>query len=44
MVQKQEMELRNQAIYAYMHDVFGPEVIDMFDMQYRPEHQEKEKK
>ena len=42
LVQKQEMEMRNQAIYAYMHDVFGAEVIDMFDMQYRPDNPEKE--
>lgn len=35
LIRKQEMEQRNQAIYAYMHDVFGAEVIDMFDMQYQ---------
>ena len=34
LVKKQEMELRNHAIYSYMHDVFGAEVIDIFDMQY----------
>jgi len=39
LIRKQEMEQRNQAIYAYMHDVFGAEVIDMFDMQYRPDEQ-----
>ena len=45
LVRKQEMEQRNQAIYAYMHDVFGAEVIDMFDMQYHPdEGSSKEKK
>ena len=37
LVRKQEMEQRNQAIYSYMHDVFGAEVIDIFDMQYNPE-------
>jgi len=37
LVQKQEMEVRNQAIYSYMHDLFGAEVIDIFDMQYNPD-------
>lgn len=44
LVRKQEMEQRNQAIYAYMHDVFGAEVIDMFDMQYHPDEQKTDKK
>lgn len=37
LVKKQEMEQRNHAIYSYMHDVFGAEVIDIFDMQYNSE-------
>ena len=36
-VRKQECELKNQQMYAYMHDIFGPDVIDMFDMKYNPE-------
>lgn len=40
LIRKQEMESRNQAIYAYMHDVFGAEVVDLFDMQ--KEEQEKD--
>lgn len=39
LIKKQEMEQRNHAIYSYMHDLFGAEVIDMFDMQYDPEEQ-----
>ena len=39
LIRKQEIEQRNQAIYSYMHDVFGAEVIDMFDMKYHPENQ-----
>lgn len=39
LIKKQEMEQRNHAIYSYMHDVFGAEVIDIFDMQYDPETQ-----
>lgn len=36
-VRKQEKELYNQKMYAYMHDIFGPEVIEIFDMTYNPE-------
>ena len=36
LVRKQEMEQQNQEIYSYMHDVFGADVVDVFDMQYRP--------
>lgn len=39
LIRKQEMEQRNHAIYSYMHDLFGAEVIDMFDMQYNPDAQ-----
>lgn len=35
-IMKQERELRNQEIYQYMHAVFGPEVIDLFDLKYNP--------
>lgn len=34
LIQKQEQEIMNQELYAYMHDIFGADVIDMFDMQY----------
>lgn len=37
LIRKQEMEQRNSAIYSYMHDVFGTEVIEIFDMQYNSE-------
>jgi len=40
LIRKQQMEQRNHAIYSYMHDVFGAEVIEMFDMQYNPEEPE----
>lgn len=39
LIKKQEMEQRNHAIYSYMHDVFGAEVIDIFDLQYNPDEQ-----
>lgn len=36
-IRKQEKELMNQELYAYMHDIFGPDVIDIFDMKYDPQ-------
>lgn len=35
-VRKQEFEIANQEIYSYMHDIFGAEVVDLFDMKYNP--------
>lgn len=40
LIRKQEMEQRNNAIYSYMHDVFGAEVIEIFDMKYNPDQRE----
>ena len=37
LIRKQESELDNYNIYTYMHDIFGPEVIELFDMKYDPE-------
>lgn len=37
LARKQGMEQQNHAIYSYMHDVFGAEVVNVFDMQYNPE-------
>ena len=37
LIRKQERELGNQELYTYLHDIFGPNVIEMFDMQYNPE-------
>lgn len=39
LVYKQEMEQKNHEIYSYMHDVFGAEVLNLFDMKYNPEKQ-----
>lgn len=43
LVEKQEMEQKNQQIYSYMHDVFGAEVLNLFDMTYRPNKQQSKK-
>ncbi|MBE5883157.1 MAG: hypothetical protein E7291_01855 [Lachnospiraceae bacterium] len=37
LIRKQEMEQKNQDIYAYMHDVFGADVVNLFDMEFNPE-------
>lgn len=39
LINKQEMEQKNHEIYSYMHDVFGAEVLNLFDVQYNPEKQ-----
>lgn len=39
LVRKQEMEHHNHEIYTYMHDIFGADVVEIFDMQYNPENQ-----
>lgn len=40
LIRKQEQEQMNQDIYTYMHNIFGPDVINMFDLEYL--NQEKE--
>lgn len=42
LIRKQEMEKKNQDIYSYMHDIFGADVVNLFDMKYNPEEQEKQ--
>lgn len=37
LIRKQEMEQMNQELYSYMHDIFGAEVIEIFDMKYEKE-------
>lgn len=34
MIRKEEMQRRNQDLYAYMHDIFGADVIEIFDMKF----------
>lgn len=35
-VRKQQKEMANQGMYAFMHDLLGAQVIDVFDMKYDP--------
>jgi len=37
LIHKQELERDTFDLYTYMHDIFGPDVIDIFDMHYHPE-------
>ena len=35
-IRLQEREMENYNLYSYMHQIFGPEVIEIFDMKYDP--------
>lgn len=37
MARKQERETSTFELYSYMHNIFGRDVIDIFDMHYHPE-------
>ena len=41
LVRKDEREKSNFDLYSYMHDIFGAEVIEIFDMKYNPEERKK---
>ena len=35
-LKKQDLEVYNAEVYSYMHDIFGPQVMELFDMKYVP--------
>ena len=39
-IRKQNREINNREMYAYLHDIFGAEVIDIFDIKYDEESRE----
>ena len=39
---RNEKGVRLMDLYAYMHDIFGANVIELFDMKYKQEHEIKE--
>lgn len=39
-IRKQNRDINNREIYAYLHDIFGAEVIDIFDIKYKDESRE----
>ncbi len=36
-IRMQEREVENYNLYSYMHQIFGPEVIELFDLKYDPD-------
>lgn len=36
LIRKQEMEQKNHEIYNYMNDIFGADVMNLFDLAYNP--------
>lgn len=43
-LKKQDRETETYSLYSYMHNIFGREVIDVFDMHYNPEEYRPKKK
>lgn len=43
-IRKQDRETSTYELYSYMHNIFGPNVIDIFDMHYNPEKYRPKKK
>lgn len=39
-IRKQNRDINNREIYAYLHDIFGAEVINIFDIKYDEEKKE----
>lgn len=35
-LKKQEKEVNNAELYSYMHDILGPDLMEIFDMKYEP--------
>lgn len=35
-IHMQEAEMENYNLYSYMHQIFGPEVMEIFDLKYDP--------
>ena len=40
-IKKQNREINNKEIYSYMHDIFGKDVINLFDVKYEEEEKAK---
>ncbi len=44
LLKKQEDEIANHDLYSYMHDIFGADVLEIFDMEYIPEDKKQQDK
>ncbi len=42
-IKKQNREINNKEMYSYMHDVFGKEVLEMFDVKYEDDDSDNDK-
>lgn len=40
LIKKQNREINNKEIYSYMHDIFGRDVINLFDVKYEEDNDE----
>lgn len=38
-IRKQNRDINNREIYAYLHDIFGPSTLDLFDIHYDEENE-----
>ncbi len=43
-IKKQNRDINNREIYAYLHDILGPQMLDIFDIRYLQEEDKKPKK
>lgn len=41
-IRKQNRDINNKEMYAYLHDILGPEVLDLFDYQYEDGQQQED--
>lgn len=39
-IRKQNRDINNREIYSYLHDILGPQVLDLFDIKYSEEEDE----
>jgi vacuolar-type H+-ATPase subunit I/STV1 len=39
-IRKQNRDINNREIYAYLHDILGPGVLDLFDIKYEEKEEE----
>ncbi len=37
LLQKQDMEIKNSQIYTYMHDLLGPDLVQVLDDSFKPD-------
>lgn len=43
-IRKQNREINNKEMYSYLHDIFGAEILDMFDLKEESKVEEEEAK